>query len=68
MSNDSMVFLCTLSYEHIGKRFIKVHGKQYNIGDVIGYVMGRDLGKKVYIRNDVLMVENDEQLRKRSKK
>ena len=67
MRDESIVFLCTLAHEHVGKKLIKVNGKQYNIGNVIGYVMYRDLGKKVYIRNDVLMVENDEQLSKRRK-
>ncbi|MDP2665488.1 MAG: hypothetical protein Q8P23_02495 [bacterium] len=47
--------------EDVGKRYIEAFGLRRGVGDFIGTILGRDVGKRVYLRDGVLQVENDEQ-------
>lgn len=55
----------TLDETHIGSRFLHAFGRVWNLDSVMGYVQRRDVGKRVYLVDDILQVENDEQLHKR---
>jgi len=49
----------------VGKSTIHMNGKPYYVQYVIGQIMSQDVGKRVYERDNVLQVENDEQRDKR---
>lgn len=62
-----MAYLYTLRKEDIGARTIHVDGRPYCLPPVLGFVLPRDVGKRLYINKDevgmldALSVENDEQ-------
>lgn len=55
----------TLKYEHIAKPWIHAFGKTWIVCDFIGHIMPQDIGKRVYLVDGILQVENDEQKNKR---
>ena len=45
----------------VGKRHIYAFGRQHSVMGIMGEILPRDTGKRVYLRDGVLQVENDEQ-------
>lgn len=56
----------TIGVEDLGSRYLRVRGVPRE--NPLGYTQDRDLGKRVYERDGVLQVENDEQFRERTGK
>lgn len=54
----------TITANDIGKTSFWFHGFQ-RFTDVIGRVLPQDIGKRIYERNGVMQVENQEQFEKR---
>lgn len=55
----------TISRFDIGRPTIRAFGKVWLTQNFIGRILPRDVGKKVYLRGDILQVENDEQFNRR---
>lgn len=55
----------TISRFDIGRPTIRAFGKVWLTQNFIGRILPRDVGKKVYLRDDILQVENDEQFNRR---
>lgn len=57
----------------LGKTYIKKtcstcrHCETIHLGSTIGYVRKQDLGKRLFKTNGVIHVENDQQLKERTK-
>lgn len=51
--------------QDVGKRSIHAFGSSWSVAGFIGRIFRGDVGKRVYLRDGVLSVENDEQLRAR---
>lgn len=51
----------TIERDDIGRSYIEAFGKTWRLADVIGRVQPLDVGKRVYQRDGVLSVENDQQ-------
>jgi hypothetical protein len=49
----------------VGKRYITAFGRIWYIQSLMGHIMSRDVGKRIYEVRGVLQVENDEQLSRR---
>ena len=45
----------------IGKRFLRAFGRGWSLSDVLGYVQRGDVGKRLYLVDGILQVENNEQ-------
>jgi hypothetical protein len=59
------MYLCTLQEQDIGQSSIKVNGRHWYIASAIGRVLPDDVGKRVFVNNSVISVENDQQRDKR---
>jgi hypothetical protein len=46
----------------VGRATIDAFGRKWPVVDFIGEIQPRDVGKRIYLRGDILQVENDEQL------
>ena len=55
----------TISRFDIGRTSIRAFGRVWLTSGFIGRILPRDVGKKVYLRGDILQVENDEQFSRR---
>jgi hypothetical protein len=55
----------TIAADDVGKSTINPFGRVHRVTDFIGRIMPQDVGKRVYERDNVLQVENDEQLARR---
>jgi len=55
----------TLRDSDIGKPWIRAWGHVWLTSGFIGRVLPGDVGKRVYLVDDILQVENDEQLARR---
>jgi len=55
----------TISRFDIGRTSIRAFGRVWLTSGFIGRILPRDVGKKVYLRGDILQVENDEQFNRR---
>lgn len=51
----------TLSREDIGIAHLAAFGRLWPVSDFMGRILSGDVGKRVYLRDGVLQVENDEQ-------
>lgn len=51
----------TLEQSHIGRATIKAFGKTWRCDEFIGRILPGDVGKRVYLRGDIVQVENNEQ-------
>ena len=47
--------------DDIGKRFLRAFGRGWALSDVLGYVQRGDVGKRLYLVDGILQVENNEQ-------
>lgn len=47
--------------EDVGKRSIHAFGSSWSVVGFIGRILPTDVGKRVYVSNGILSVENDEQ-------
>ena len=47
--------------DDIGKRFLRAFGRGWALSDVLGYVQHGDVGKRLYLVDGILQVENNEQ-------
>ncbi len=50
-----------IRHDDVGRRHIRAFGRVWPVTNFIGVILPRDVGKRVYLRGDVLQVENDEQ-------
>jgi hypothetical protein len=57
----------TLKVTDVGRPWVKLFGRTWMCSNFIGRIMKRDIGKRVYLRGDILQVENDEQRDERLK-
>ncbi len=55
----------TITHEDVGKRFMVINGRHIMMCDFMGPPQKRDIGKRIYERDHILSVENDEQLQRR---
>lgn len=51
----------TLDVFDVGLSIIIRDGRRYPIWEAIGYVQGKDIGKRVFWDGEIVTVENDEQ-------
>ena len=51
-----------IAKEDVNKAVIKAFGREWAVSDVLGRVLKQDIGKRVFLRDGVLQVENAEQL------
>jgi hypothetical protein len=49
----------------VGRNKFKAFGRSWPVEDFIGQILPQDVGKRVYLIDGILQVENNEQLRKR---
>lgn len=49
----------------IGKPSIKAFGSSWMVANVWGRTLPQDVGKRVYLRGDIIQIENDEQRKRR---
>lgn len=62
------MYAATIKPSDLGKHFVDTHnGKRIWIRDVMGRIMAIDIGKRLYIHNGIVQVENQEQFEKRVK-
>jgi hypothetical protein len=52
----------------VGRARLECFGQTWSVTDLLGWVLPLDVGKRVYCRNGVLQVENEEQRRFRIKR
>jgi uncharacterized protein affecting Mg2+/Co2+ transport len=50
-----------LTAHDVGRATISAFGRSWLVTDFMGRVLPRDVGKRVYLRVDILQVENDQQ-------
>lgn len=61
-----MRFVLTIKEKHVGQSFIKSPiGERVNVGDFMGLIQPRDVGKRIYETRGVYQVENDSQRNQR---
>lgn len=58
----------TIKAEDVYKPWLKVPGHTFMVTDVIGRILPRDEGKRVYEVDGIIQVESDEQLAARLQK
>ena len=51
----------TLTIEDVDKPHLKAFGRVWPVSGFLGRILPNDVGKRVYLRGDILQVENDEQ-------
>ena len=51
----------TLRVEDVGRSHIHAFGQTWPTSGFIGRMLSQDVGKRVYLRGDIVQVENDEQ-------
>ena len=51
----------TIEKEHVGKVSITALNRIWAVADFAGRIFSRDVGKRVYLQNGVLCMENEEQ-------
>ena len=44
---------------------VRAFGREWPVEDFMGQVFPRDVGKRIYLRGDILQAENDEQFMRR---
>lgn len=57
-----------ITQEDVGKGLFEFNGRKWSVREFIGRILKQDVGKRVYLKGDILQVENDEQRDKRLKK
>jgi hypothetical protein len=60
--NPGMGTYYTITRSNVGKRAITAFGRRWPVEDFIGHIGKYDVGKRVYLRGNILQVENDQQL------
>jgi hypothetical protein len=55
----------TLTHAHVGKTHLRAFGRTWLFSSFIGRVLPTDVGKRVYLYDGILQVENDEQRARR---
>jgi hypothetical protein len=60
-------FIHTISPEDVGSAQVRNDktGLLVYVGECMGRIQGIDVGKRVYLKNDIVQVENDAQYRRR---
>jgi len=53
---------------HVGEPLLRAFGKLWPVSSFIGWIRAKDVGKRVYLVDGILQVENDDQLAKRRNK
>lgn len=56
----------TLSQRDIGRPSVLMFGEVWRTETFIGRILPGDVGKRVYLRGDIVQVENDEQWQRRT--
>lgn len=52
----------TIKAEDVYKPFLRVHGMTIPLTNLLGRILPRDVGKRIYLVDRIYQVENDEQL------
>lgn len=55
----------TIQLEDVGRRFLRVFGRTWDLASVMGPIQPQDVGKRIYLNGGVLSVENQEQFEAR---
>lgn len=50
-----------ITADDVGEPYFKAFGRVTPVQNFIGRIMKQDIGKRVFLRGDILQVENDEQ-------
>ena len=58
----------TIVTKDIGKKTIECFGHKWNVNYFMGNVLNTDVGKRIYLVNDTLYIENNEQFKSRVNK
>jgi hypothetical protein len=55
----------TITPEDVNKRFLRIFNKGWLLSDLCGYIQLIDVGKRIYLINGILQMENQEQFTRR---
>ena len=58
----------TIAESDIGTSTIEAFGRKWPVDEFIGQILPLDVGKRIYLRGDILQVENREQMEFRRSK
>jgi len=58
---------CEISENDVGKPLFTAFGRHWPVASFMGRILPSDVGKRVFLRDDVLQVENDQQRTERLK-
>lgn len=58
----------TITENDVDQPIIRCFGRSWTVTDFIGRILPRDVGKRVFLRDNILQVENNEQLHYRQMK
>lgn len=61
MSGNPFKYIHVITKADVGKSHHRIAGRTWPVSGWIGSVLPGDVGKRVYLSDDVLQVENDEQ-------
>ena len=56
----------TVTAEDVGRATLEAFGRRWRVSDFLGRVFAQDIGKRVYLRADILQAESNEQRDRRT--